>query len=117
MTLIEQDSVFNFNDKNSITADPFDSRYVYTIWDRSRFPSDKRELHSVAGFPRSIRSDAMPPHHRRRADLGGARAIFQPQANQFGIGHQIVVLSDGTLVDSFMLSTGPGRTRRARRSR
>src|SRR4029453_2032764 len=29
VTLIEQDSVFNFNDKNSITADPFDSRYVY----------------------------------------------------------------------------------------
>ena len=58
-TLIEEDSTFNFNDKNSITADPFDSQYVYAIWDRSNFPSDKREVHSIKGFPRSVRSDAM----------------------------------------------------------
>jgi len=113
VTLIEQDSVFNFNDKNSITADPFDSRYVYAIWDRSRFPSDKRELHSVAGFPRSVRSDAM---FSRTTDGGqtweAPRAIFQPQANQFGIGHQIVVLSDGTLVDSFMLFHGSGSNKK-----
>lgn len=113
VTLIEQDSVFNFNDKNSITADPFDSRYVYAIWDRSRFPSDKRELNSIAGFPRSVRSDAM---FSRTTDGGqtweAPRAIFQPQANQFGIGHQIVVLSDGTLVDSFMLFHGSGSNKK-----
>jgi BNR repeat-like domain len=113
VTLIEEDSVFNFNDKNSITADPFDSRFVYAIWDRSRFPSDKRELHSIAGFPRSIRSDAM----LSRTTDGGAtwetpRAIFQPKANQFGIGHQIVVLSDGTLVDAFMLFHGSGSNKK-----
>ena len=59
ISLINEDSVFNFNDKNSITADPFDSRFVYAMWDRSNFPSDKRELHSISGFPRSVRSDAM----------------------------------------------------------
>ena len=109
ITVIEQDSVFQFNDKNSITADPFDSRYVYAIWDRSRFPSDKRELHSIAGFPRSVRSDAM---FSRTTDGGvtweAPRAIFAPRANEFGIGHQIVVLSDGTLLDSFMLFHGSG---------
>jgi photosystem II stability/assembly factor-like uncharacterized protein len=40
------------------------------------------------------------------------RAIFQPQANQFGIGHQIVVLSDGTLLDSFMLFHGSGSNKK-----
>lgn len=112
-TLIEENSVFNFNDKNSITADPFDSRYVYAIWDRSRFPSDKRELNSIAGFPRSLRSDAM---FSRTTDGGqtwdAPRAIFQPKASQFGIGHQIVVLSDGTLVDSFMLFHGSGSNKK-----
>jgi hypothetical protein len=113
ITLIEEDSVFNFNDKNSITADPFDSRFVYAIWDRSRFPSDKREVHSIAGFPRSIRSDAM---FSRTTDGGSTwetpRAIFRPQANEFGIGHQIVVLSDGTLVDAFMLFHGSGSNKK-----
>jgi hypothetical protein len=113
VTLIRENSVFNFNDKNSITADPFDSNYVYAIWDRSRFPSDKRELHSIAGFPRSIRSDAILV----RTTNGGRtweapRAIFRPQANQFSIGHQIVVLSDGTLVDSFMLFHGSGSNKK-----
>ena len=113
VTLIEEDSTFNFNDKNSITADPFDSRYVYAIWDRSNFPSDKREMHSIAGFPRSVRSDAM---FSRTTDGGQTwetpRAIFAPQANEFGIGHQIVVLSDGTLLDSFMLFHGSGSNKK-----
>ena len=113
VTLIEEDSLFNFNDKNSITADPFDSRYVYAIWDRSRFPSDKREVHSIQGFPRSLRSDAM---FSRTTDGGQTwetpRAIFAPKANEFGIGHQIVVLSDGTLLDSFMLFHGSGSNKK-----
>jgi len=113
VTLIDEDSVFNFNDKNSITADPVDSRFVYAIWDRSRFPSDKREVHSISGFPRSIRSDAF---FSRTTDGGATwetpHAIFAPQANEFGIGHQIVVLSDGTLVDGFMLFHGSGSNKK-----
>jgi hypothetical protein len=101
------------NDKNSMTADPFDSNFVYAIWDRGRFPSDKRELHSLSGFPRSLRSDA---YFTRTTDGGAtwepARAVFEPLANQFGIGHQIVVLSDGTLVDGFMLFHGSGSNKK-----
>jgi hypothetical protein len=112
-SLINEDSVFNFNDKNSITADPFDSRFVYAMWDRSNFPSDKREVHSISGFPRSVRSDAM---FARTTDGGATweapRAIFAPRANEFGIGHQIVVLSDGTLVDGFMLFHGSGSNKK-----
>jgi hypothetical protein len=108
--LIRDVSFFQFNDKNSMTADPFNANFVYAIWDRSRFPSDIREHRSLAGAPRSLRSDAT----FTRTSNGGAswepaRAIFRPRANQFGIGHQIVVLSDGTLVDGFMLFHGSGR--------
>jgi len=111
--LIRDSSFFMFNDKNSMTADPFDSHFAYAIWDRSRFPSDIREHRSLAGFPRSFRSDAT----FTRTTNGGAswepaRAIFRPRANQFGIGHQIVVLSDGTLVDGFMLFHGSGANKK-----
>ena len=51
ISLINEDSVFNFNDKHSITADPFDSRFVYAMWDRSNFPSDKRECTRSPGSP------------------------------------------------------------------
>jgi hypothetical protein len=113
VSLINDNSPFTFDDKNSITADPTDSRFVYAIWDRGNFPSDTRELHSVAGTPKSLRSDAM----LARSTDGGAtweaaRAIFAPQASQFGIGHQIVVLADGTLVDGFMLFHGSGSNKK-----
>jgi len=78
-TLIRETGAFIFNDKNSITADPFDSNFVYAVWDRSRFPSDDREIHSIAGFPRSVRSDGF----FTRTTNGGRtwetpRAIFRP---------------------------------------
>jgi hypothetical protein len=115
--LIRDDSLFLFNDKNSMTADPFDSNFVYAIWDRSRFPSDKREIHSISGFPRSFRSDAI----FTRTTNGGAswepaRSIFTPKANQFGIGHQIAVVlagpHAGRLVDAFTLFHGSGANKK-----
>jgi hypothetical protein len=115
--LVRDDSLFLFNDKNSMTADPFDSNFAYAIWDRSRFPSDKREVHSISGFPRSFRSDAI----FTRTTNGGqswepARAIFMPNANQFGIGHQIAVVRGGPhvgrLVDVFMLFQGSGANKK-----
>jgi hypothetical protein len=115
--LVRDDSLFQFNDKNSMTADPFDSNFVYAIWDRSRFPSDKREVHSISGFPRSFRGDAI----FTRTTNGGqsweaARAIFMPKANQFGIGHQIAVVRGGPhagrLVDVFMLFHGSGANKK-----
>ena len=115
--LVRNDSLFQFNDKNSMTADPFDSNFVYAIWDRSRFPSDKREIHSISGFPRSFRSDAI----FARTTNGGAswepaRAIFTPRANQFGIGHQIEVVRggphQGRLVNVFTLFHGSGANKK-----
>jgi hypothetical protein len=115
--LIDEDDPDNFNDKNSLTADPLDSNFAYAVWDRSRFPSDKRYEHSLAGFPRSLRSDA----YFSRTTNGGAtwetpRAIYAPQANQFSIGHQIEVVRSGPhtgrLVDVFMLFHGSGSNKK-----
>ena len=111
VAVIDEDDPFNFNDKNSITADPTRDGYVYQIWDRSRFPSDRRSPNSV--FSRALRSDA---YFTRTTDNGETwdepHAILAPQANRFGIGHQIAVLPDGTLVDVFMWFQGSGANKK-----
>jgi hypothetical protein len=115
--LIDEDDPDNFNDKNSLTADPLDSRFAFAIWDRSRFPSDKRFDHTLAGTPRSLRSDAF---FSRTTDGGAtwepAHAIFAPNANEFGIGHQIAVVRAGPhagrLVDAFTLFHGSGSNKK-----
>ncbi len=74
-----------FNDKQTITADPTDSRYVYAVWDRLR----------VAG--------GGPTLFSRTTDGGltwePAREIFDPGANAQTIGNLIQVLPNGTLVN------------------
>jgi hypothetical protein len=72
---------FLFNDKESITADPNDSRYVYAIWDRLRFPSDRANFNAQHAF--SFRGDAI----FSRITNGGAswepaRPIFAPREFQ-----------------------------------
>lgn len=78
-----------FNDKESITADPTDARYVYAVWDR-------------------LSSEGGPTYFARTTDGGNtwepARAIYNPplpDPNGFSqtIGNQIVVLPNGTLVN------------------
>ena len=106
-TLIRETSAFHFNDKNSMTADPTDSRYVYAVWDRSRHPSENAGFNALHSS--SFRGDI---YFARTTDGGRtwepARAIFAPKANLFTIGNQIAVQPDGTLVDIFSLSKGSG---------
>jgi len=75
-----------FNDKESITADPTNARFVYATWDR------------LAG-------DRGPTWFARTTDAGAtwepARAIFDPGANNQTLNNQIIVLPGGTLVDFF----------------
>jgi hypothetical protein len=101
---------FLFNDKESITADPNDARYVYAIWDRLRFPSDAANFNAQHAF--SFRGDAI---FSRSSDGGAtwepARAIFAPRALKSTIGHQIVVRPTGELVDLFTLFQGSGNNR------
>jgi hypothetical protein len=110
ITVIRNTDPFLFNDKETITADPTDSNFVYAVWDRSRHPSDRRAESALNAT--SFRGDAM----FARTTNGGqswepARAIFAPRENKFTIGHQIVVLPNGTLVDLFNLGQGSGGNR------
>lgn len=105
--LIRETSSFHFNDKESITADPTDSNFVYAVWDRSRKPGENASVN--AGHSFAFRGDAI----FSRTTNGGTtweapRRILPTNANLFTIGNQIVVLPDGTLVDVFGLGRGSG---------
>jgi hypothetical protein len=89
-TTLQADTPERFNDKNSITADPTDSRYVYAVWDR---------LSGVAG------EGAGPTLLARSVDNGktweATRIIYDPGETAQTIGNRIEVLPDGTLVNLF----------------
>jgi len=74
------------NDKESITADPTDARYVYAAWDR-------------------LEGNRGPTWFARTTDAGAtwepAQAIFDPGADKQTLNNQIVVLPGGTLVNFF----------------
>lgn len=88
VTLI-RDDIGPFDDKESITADPTDSAYVYAVWDRLMIYADG------------------PAWFARTTDGGqtwdAAQKIYDPGTNRQTLGNQIVVLSDGTLLDVFTL--------------
>ena len=98
---------FLFNDKESITADPTDSNFVYAVWDRTRFPSDNANFFAQNAF--SFRGDIL---FARTTDGGltweSARPIFEPRKLDATIGNQIVVQPDGDLFDFFVFFHGSG---------
>jgi hypothetical protein len=91
----------NFNDKETLTADPGDPDYVYATWQRIVSPSESA---SARAYERSVSyfSDAW---FARSSDGGEtwepARSIFHPGRFQQTIGNQIEVLPDGTLINGF----------------
>ena len=96
VTLMQNHSPDILDDKESITADPLDSKYVYAVWDR------------LAGLTSTSANSFRGPVWFARTTDGGAsweaaRPIFDPGANAQTIGNQIVVLPDGTLVDLFLM--------------
>lgn len=90
-----------FNDKQTITADPTDSRRVYAVWDR-------------------VVSDGSGPTFFARTLDGGenwepARLIYDPGPSSQTLGNLVVVLPDGTLVNVFtQIDTAPDQTQSAR---
>jgi hypothetical protein len=100
-----------FNDKQSITADPHDSDFVYGVWDRLIFPPSERAS-VISGF---VTAAFRGPIWFSRTTDGGdmwepARQIFDPGQNSQTIANQIVVLPDGDLVNLFTLITLRGGT-------
>ena len=94
-TALISDGAGFFNDKNTITADPGDSRFAYATWDRL-----------IAG-------DAGGPTWFARTTDGGlswepARNIYDPGTPNQTIGNVIAVLPNGTLILLFNQIDGAG---------
>jgi BNR/Asp-box repeat len=91
----------NFNDKETLTADPGDPNFVYATWQRIVSPS---EVASAAAYEHSVSffSDAW---FARSTDGGNtwepAQSIFHPGRFQQTIGNQVEVLPNGTLINGF----------------
>jgi hypothetical protein len=96
----------NFNDKESLTADPTDSsgNLVYAVWDRIVSPNSNapatafehaRAFEGPTWFARTTTGAAASPTWEP------ARPIYDPGTQNQTISNQIVVLPDGTLVDGF----------------
>jgi hypothetical protein len=99
---------FFFNDKESITADPLNSNYVYAVWDRLRKPGESQSINAEHSW--AFRGDTL---FSRTTDGGVTweppRTIFTRTNLTGTIGNQIAVLPDGTLVDIFDFSHGSGK--------
>ena len=88
-----------FNDKESITADPRNGRFVYAVWDRLQIENPANPLSRFSGDTLFARStDGGRTWEPTRTILD-----FPDNSNQPTLGNQIVVLSDGTLVNTFDL--------------
>jgi hypothetical protein len=97
----------NFNDKESLTADPTDAsgNLVYAVWDRFVSPNENVPLpallnahafHQPVWFSRTTNGAADSPTWQ-------SREIFDPGTQNGTISNQIVVTPNGTLVDGFYL--------------
>ncbi|MGH8292060.1 MAG: sialidase family protein [Gammaproteobacteria bacterium] len=81
------DGASAFNDKETLTADPNNSNYVYAVWDRLDTGG-----HGPAYFARSTNGgQSWQP----------AVPIYDPGVNNQTIGNEIVGLPDGSIVDVF----------------
>jgi hypothetical protein len=85
-------------DKETLTADPLDARFVYAVWDRLTGITNPANPQNTG-----------PTWFARTADGGAswetARAIYDPGPNAQTISNQIVVLPDATLVNLLMVIT------------
>jgi len=107
VTVQRDTSGFNFNDKESITADPLTAGTAYAVWDRSRFPSDNANPNSGHSF--AFRGDAMFSKTINGGLTWSTPARVMPNNNNmFTIGNQVVVEPDGTLIDVFHFGKGSG---------
>jgi len=97
-----------FNDKETLTADPTDSDFVYVTWQRIVAPSERASARAgerAAAF-RSIAWFARSDDNGASYDV--VKPIFNPGNKAQTIGNQIVVLPNGDLVMLFNLIRNVG---------
>ncbi len=87
--LIEDKNNSNFNDKPSITADPTDPNRVYAVWSRFTGGFEVKVTAPLARSTDGGQTWTAPEPLHESTDVDG------------NAGHQIVVLPDGTLIDTF----------------
>jgi hypothetical protein len=112
VTLIRDESPNVLNDKNSITADPNNSNFVYAVWDRLLSPPSGNPNPQAFENARAFGGDV---YLARTTDGGNtwepATKIFKAGTIAQTIGNLIVVLPNntafrGALVDVFTLFRG-----------
>ncbi len=115
--LIEDTSARFLNDKNSMTADPNDSDFVYAVWDRLQTASADTRLPSAEN--RAGLGFKGPIYFARTTNGGDswepARKIYESGANKQTLGNQIVVepaASGGSLFDFFADITNASERRK-----
>jgi hypothetical protein len=87
------------NDKESITADPTNARFVYAVWDRLQTQNPADPNSPLSGDTRFARStDGGRTWEPTRTILD-----FPDNSNIQTLGNQIVALGNGTLVNAFDL--------------
>ena len=95
-TTLINDPSSAFNDKESITADPFNANFVYATWER------------IVGS----NSGPAPTWFARTTNAGAsweaARPVYDPGPTSSTLNNQVVVLPDGTLVLFFSEFVGVG---------
>jgi hypothetical protein len=94
-------TIGGFNDKQAITADPVDSNYVYATWDRFISPPGEHAADPGRIKAHSYRQETW---FARTTDGGQtwepARKIYDPGVGAWVIGDQIVVTSEGDLLNA-----------------
>ena len=96
-----------FNDKETITADPTDSRFVYVPGSGSSRPAERERAGGRAGGRVPLDRLVRPLGRQRRLVRRG-EAGLQPGQFAQTIGNQIVVLPNGDLVMLFNLIRNVG---------
>jgi hypothetical protein len=116
--LVRDDSLFQFNDKNSITADPNDSDFVYAVWDVLTGPPSDNGNPTAGENSVAFTGDTI---FTRSSDGGVTwepiRTILEPGTRNQTIGNQIVVRpasAGGELVNVFNLIHEAANAQKAR---
>ena len=99
----------NFNDKETLTADPSTLELVYATWQRIVSPSDGRRRRATRTPSRGTqRPTSHGPRTAARHGSRPARSSAERGRHMQTIGNQVEVLPDGTLINGFnMIRASP----------